>query len=493
MTDTKQTLFAPVRGWIDAWYDSAHAVPILLALFVIAWTAFQVISFAPVGLHPDVVEVYDWGRHPAAGYYKHPPLGGLMSGAWFAVFPAADWSAHLMAMVNAALSLFFVDLIARRFLGHDKRLMVLLLLMITPFYQFHAVRFASNQTLLLTWPLAVYCFIGAFKDRGILWGAAAGATAALAMLGKYFSIYLVAGIAIAALAHPDRLRYLRSPSPWVSIGVGFAVLAPHLRWLMETGYQPFAYAIAVHGAPSWLAAAQTVPGYLLGSLGYMLIPVAVWALATRPQPADLLAALWPRDSDCRMLATLLWAPIVLPAISAPFIGVELTSIWTMQAWFLLPILLLLPERIVLRRDAAISVAAGVAVFTLAALLVSPALAWLKHRQGTSEDRAYFSPVAQELTRRWREVSGRPLSIVLGELSIETSFYSSDHPDAVPGFSLSVAPWVTPGRMAREGFAVICRDEGCAAHALQLAAGHLGVPSAPKHFVLVLAPPRQAGQ
>jgi hypothetical protein len=100
-----------------------------------------------------------------------------------------------------------------------------------------------------------------------------------------------------------------------------------------------------------------------------------------------------------------------------------------------------------------------------------------------------------------------LSIVLGELSIETSFYSSDHPDAVPGFSLSVAPWVTPGRMAREGFAVICRDEGCAAHALQLAAGHpgvrrdrievtrtfLGVPSAPKHFVLVLAPPRQAGQ
>ena len=86
--------------------------------------------------HPDVVEVYGWGQHPAPGYQKHPPLGGLVAGAWFTAFPTSDWAAYLLAMANAALALFFVDLIARRYVSGDKRLMVLLLLMFTPLYQF---------------------------------------------------------------------------------------------------------------------------------------------------------------------------------------------------------------------------------------------------------------------------------------------------------------------------------------------------------------------
>ena len=85
----------PGRYWIEVWFDSPLAVPILLTLFVAVWTLFQTISYLPTSLHPDVVEVYAWGQHPAAGYYKHPPLGGLMTGAWFAIFPAADWAAHL--------------------------------------------------------------------------------------------------------------------------------------------------------------------------------------------------------------------------------------------------------------------------------------------------------------------------------------------------------------------------------------------------------------
>ena len=504
MTTVARRTFVPARRLFDAWFDSPYAVPILLVVFVLAWTVFQVISFAPFDLHPDVVEVFGWGRHPAAGYYKHPPLGGLMSGAWFAIFPVADWSAHLMAMVNAGLSLTIVDLIARRYLSGEKRLMVLLLLMLTPFYQFHSVRFASNQTLLPTWPLAVYCFIRAFESRGILWAAAAGATAALAMLGKYFSIYLVGGLMIAALMHPDRARYLRSPSPWISVAAGLAVLAPHMLWLVDTGFRPFQYAMAVHGAPSQLVSASTVLTYLLGGFGYVLVPIVVFVLAARPRPADVISALWPRDPGRRQLAVLLWAPIVLPAISAPFIAVELTSIWTMQAWFLLPILLLMPVNVGVRREAAVAVAAGIAAFTLIALLISPALAWIKHQQGNREGRAYYRPLAQEMTRRWHEITPRPLAIVLGDQDFATaaSFYSPDHPDSVPGFDLPASPWVTPVRMAREGFVVICLDEGCAARAMQLAAGHpgaqretitvvrmfLGVTSPPQRFIVVLAPP-----
>lgn len=494
------------QRWIETWYNSSLAVPILLGLFVAVWTVFQVISYAAVDLHPDIVEVYGWGQHLAPGYYKHPPLGGLMAGGWFAIFPERDWAAYLLAMSNAALSLYFVDLIARRYLPRDKRLMVLLLLMLTPFYQFLSVRFASNQTLLPTWPLAVYCFIRAYESRGVVWGAAAGASAALAMLGKYYSIYLVGGLVIAAVLHPDRMRYLRSWSPWTSIIVGFAVLAPHLVWLERTGFQPFAYAYEVHGASSPWQALSTVPGYLAGAVGYVLVAVAAYWLAVRLTVAEFIAALWPSDPDRRMLAVLLWAPLLLPPLSVPFLDIDLTSLWTMQAWFLLPVLLLMPERIALSRDARIGLAAGVAAVALAALLASPVLAFVKHMQGAGQGRAYYSPLASELTRRWHALTGRPLTIVMGEQnnSMAETFYAPDHPDSVPGFYLKGSPWVTPERMAREGFAVICVDRPCVQQALQLTRDHpdtrqedvqvtrrfFGSATAPARFTLVLAPPRR---
>src|SRR5947209_848468 len=134
------TIGRPLNAWFDL-ESSGRGLAILLLLFVVAWTAFHVIARASVDLNPDLLEMYAWGRHPSAGYYKHPPLGALMAGAWFSVLPTMDWSFDLLAMVNAAIGLFAVDRIARLYLSGDKRLMVPLLLLLMPFYQFHGQRF----------------------------------------------------------------------------------------------------------------------------------------------------------------------------------------------------------------------------------------------------------------------------------------------------------------------------------------------------------------
>jgi hypothetical protein len=195
----------PVGSVLATWFDrvpSGLATLFLLLWFVFFWTAFQIISQGSAGLHPDLTEVYAWGLHPSAGYYKHPPLSGLIAATWFALFPPADWAFHLLAMTNAALGLFATDLISRRYLDGDKRIVVLLLLLLTPFYQFHGQRFGANQTLLSTWPIATYCFLRAFQTRGLVWSTAAGAAAAFVILGKYYSIFLIAGFVAAVLAHP---------------------------------------------------------------------------------------------------------------------------------------------------------------------------------------------------------------------------------------------------------------------------------------------------
>jgi len=480
----------PFNTAVAAWYDHESdglAICILLAAFVAAWTSFHTIAYSATVLHDDLLEVFVWSQHPAAGYSKQPPLAGLIATGWFTIFPPADWSFELLAMANSAIALFAVYLIARRYLNGDKRLLALLLLLLTPFYQFHSQRFSTNQTLLSTWPIATYCFLRAFESRGLAWSAAAGVTAALAMLGKYYSIYLIASFVIAALWHPRRWEYLRSPAPWVSILTGLAVLAPHLYWLMTTGPGPFKYAMAVHGSGSIAEGLKAALAYAAGGLAYVLLPVAVYLLALRPDRRVFASAMWPDDPDRRMLVLLLAAQLLLPMLTAPVIGIKLTSLWTMSAWFLLPIVLLGPPQLTLPRAAAVRVALGVAVVTVVVLAAAPVVAWIRYEKDSKNDRAYYRVLGKELTRYWRTAMQRPLTIVSGDLSVAqaVSFYSPNHPDNVPLFQGSNPPWITDARLAREGRAEVCfeEDRSCRELAERNTAAHSGVVRAEKELTI----------
>jgi len=458
-------------------------------------------------LHADLTELYAWTYHLSAGYYKQPPLAALMATAWFSVFPVTDWSFHLLAMTNAAIALFAIDLIARRYLTGDKRLFVLLFLLLTPFYQFHSQRFGTNQVLLSTWPIAVYCFLRAFETRGVLWSAAAGVAAALAMLGKYYSFYLIAGLVVAALSHPARWTYLKSPAPWVSAIAGLAALSPHLYWLTTSDYQSFEYAFRVHGLRSQLEILKNNAFYLAGAIGYVALPLLAYLLAVRPDRRVLARSLWPADPELRMLLVLLAVPLLLPPLSAPFVGVRLVPLWTMQAWFLLPIILLAPKAVVLPRQAAVAVALFVLVITAAVIAAAPGIAWVYHLREDEDGGAYYRRVSEQISAAWRQTTGTPLRIVIGDpyFAMAASFYSPNHPDSVPGFDLWRAPWVTDQRLEREGYAVICRADNvpCTSIALQRAAGnplartreievpnrYLGHVSATKKFLILIVPPR----
>jgi hypothetical protein len=75
----------------------------LLAIFVITWTVYGVISSAPAAIHNDMAEAYVWGQEFQLGYFQHPPFWAWIAGLWFEVFPRADWAFALLATLNAGL------------------------------------------------------------------------------------------------------------------------------------------------------------------------------------------------------------------------------------------------------------------------------------------------------------------------------------------------------------------------------------------------------
>jgi len=73
--------------------------------------------------------------------------------------------------------------------------------------------------------LATYCFLRSFENREIRWAIAAGAAGALAMLGKYYSVFSDWQLLRRCGSVIRNGRLISSPGrPWVSATVMFIAL-----------------------------------------------------------------------------------------------------------------------------------------------------------------------------------------------------------------------------------------------------------------------------
>ncbi|WP_439410071.1 glycosyltransferase family 39 protein [Bradyrhizobium sp. DASA03076] len=500
----------PLLRWLDG-VEAGWAVPLLIACFVASWTLYLAIAYAGGGLHPDTLEAWTLGRNFAFGYHKHPPLMGWVAASWTLIFPVSDVSLQLMAMVNAGLALFFVDCIARQFVTGHKRILVLLLLMLTPAYQFHAQRFNANAVLLATWPLATWCFLRAFETRSVFWAVAAGCATALAMVGKYYSIFLVASFALAALAHPARRDYLTSASPWISVATGFAVLSPHIYWLATTGASTFDYALA-HANGNALSSIDEVKNFLLGLIAAISVAAVIWVLISGTRlkqfPADFVAM----SSGLRLLFYVAIGTIALPVPTSLAMGTDLPSLWALQGLFLFVVLIVCGARYPIERFYTVNVTVIVAGVALVAVLVAaPIHAAYRNVNGYEEARNLYAQAASELTRQWHELTGESLRAVNGDdsLAFATAFYSPDHPHYARPFEHQY-DWGLPRKTTLDrGWAALCfkgqdycgrwmewvssRAGTFVRREFTVQASLWGRPGLSRDVVVLMVPPRASGE
>lgn len=452
----------PFLTWLDG-TGRGWAVPLLIALFVIAWFAFLVLAHQGVDLHYDTLETWNVGRFFAWGTVNHPPLMGWVARVWTRVFPLTDWSFQLLAMVNAGVALWAVDLITRRFACGDKRIFLLLLLMLTPAYQFHAQRFNANSVLLAVWPLAIYAFLRSYESRTVAWSVLAGALAALAMLGKYYSVFLIASFALAAIIHSGRAAYFRSPAPWVSIVTGLIVLGPHLHWLATTGATPFQHAMEAQSGVALPRAADNAAMFLLGLAAALAPAAVVWMLTAERRLSSLPRDLGQLSPGLRLLGLIFIFSVMLPVIVTVAVGTNMPSLWALQGLFLAPLLVVCAARFEIERFYTINLAIvviGVAV--LAITVAAPIYARSELRD--DNDRVFYSAAAREMTTRWREATGTPLTSVSGDnaLAFATAFYSPDHPIYRRPFLYQYAWGMPRPETLDKGWTGICfaRDPSC---------------------------------
>jgi 4-amino-4-deoxy-L-arabinose transferase-like glycosyltransferase len=420
--------------WLVIGFAVAHAL---------LWTLVLANLKAAQDVHMDVAEAFAWGQKFQFGYGKHPPLAGWVAGLWFKLFPVADWATYLLAMTTLGCGLVICWFVALRVVDRRRAFFTVVMLALYPIFNFKGFKYNPDLLQLVTLPLLVLAYLHAFEKRTLRAGLWLGLAGALAVMTKYWVLTMIGAVGLAALLHPARLLFLRSPAPWVAVATLAVAMIPHLLWLGQVDFVPLTYAGDVYGLESRAQNVRLVLGYIGHNLVLLAVPVALAALAL----------CWPaRWRTPRASVTRVWSPgvnagvnvsqalniwiiqavvAIGPPLGALIFTVYMKTDWGISLFFLTPLALVALPALRIQKIALFRISAIWLAITLAVLGASPLIAEheLKRNPNASNTYASRSTLARELTEAWRRRFTTRWAVVAGttEVGEPITFYSPDHP------------------------------------------------------------------
>src|SRR5271170_4237002 len=224
----------------------ATAFVSFLALHFAVWTVLPALLYANLPL--DLIEALTYGREWQLGYDKLPPL------PWWLVeivhrAIGADIAYYALAQLAVVIAFALVFATALPLVGAAGALVAVLIVDGLHYFQYTAVKFNHDVVQLPFWALAGYAFHAALK-RGrtghwVLLGIAFGG----ALWAKYFVVILAVPYVLFLIFDRDARRALATPGPWLALAVALLMAAPHVAWLLQTDFLPFAY-VSHRAAPA---------------------------------------------------------------------------------------------------------------------------------------------------------------------------------------------------------------------------------------------------
>ena len=410
-------------------------------LHAVLWTVILINLKAAQDIHMDVAEAFAWGQKFQLGYGKHPPLAGWVAGVWFKMFPVTDWATYLLAMTTVSCGLVICWMIATRVVDYRRAFLVVVMLAIYPIFNFKGFKYNPDLLQLVTLPLLVLAYLDAFKKRTALAGVWLGLAAALALMTKYWVLTMIGAVGLAALVHPERREFLRSPAPWVAMVTTIVAMIPHLVWLKDVNFVPLTYAGDVYGHVTRAQTAGLVLGYVEHNFGLLALPLVAAGFAIAGTSLLRGSGRWRfwspgANSSVNLPQALnVWIIQIVVAVGPPLgaliFSVYMKTDWGISLFFLTPLALVAIPSLRVPGAALFRIAAIWLVLTLATLAASP---YIAQREISDDPKMAFShgarsQLARELTGLWHNRFFTRWSVVAGttEVGEPMTFYSPDHP------------------------------------------------------------------
>src|ERR1700744_3759430 len=389
------------------------------------WTFILINLKAAQDVHMDVAEAFAWGQKFQLGYGKHPPLAGWVAGFWFMLFPVADWATYALAMTVLGCGLVISWLIAVRVVDYRRAFLVVVMLALYPIFNFKGFKYNPDLLQLVTLPLVVLAYLNALEERNWLSGILLGLAGALALMTKYWVLTMIGAIGLAALIHPERLRFLLSPAPWVAIATLVVAMIPHLIWLKQVNFVPLTYAGDVYELSNRSQSAWLVLGYVGHNLALLALPVAL-ALLVLAWPPRWLAHAFLRGPNAGVnfaqALNVWWIQAIVaggPPLGGLIFTIYMKTDWGIPLFFLVPLALVAIPCVRIPAAALFRITAIWLVLSLATFAAAPRIALYEIETNPNSAYTYGdrSQLAHELTEAWRQRFGSRWAVVAGSTEI----------------------------------------------------------------------------
>jgi 4-amino-4-deoxy-L-arabinose transferase-like glycosyltransferase len=166
---------------------------------------------------------------------------------------------------------------------HDFRAIVFALLMpeAALYYGLLMAKVAPDTALIPFATAMLWSLVRLNESNDGRWWLAAGLFAGLSLLSKFTAIMLLPAVAAFMLVPDWRMRWLRSPWPWLAVAIALAVFSPVLIWNVQHDWASFRFQFvrAVATNPfSWRTLGEFL-GLQFGLVGFVLLPVVISGVA----------------------------------------------------------------------------------------------------------------------------------------------------------------------------------------------------------------------
>lgn len=379
-----------------------NEIAILLALAVVRF-ALHVAFNGNYGFHRDELQVLDGARHLAWGYVAYPPLTPFLARIELILFGTSLTGFRVVAALAQCAAMVLAGLIARELGG--RRYAQVAAAIATACMPFGLVMSSMlmYSGLDLLWAVAAAWIVVRLANgadmRNWLW---LGVVFGLGLMTRYTIAFWAMGLAFGVLASPLR-QQLRTPWPWLGVGVAFVVCLPNLIWQWQHHFIYLDFFAAIHARDiRWGRTAGFFPEQLYLNACALTLPIWLAGLGFVASAKSMRAY--------RVLAWMYLLPLLLFAITrgrgyymAPGYPLLLAAgCVAMEQWFAR-----LRPRIAgaLRGAVALLFALGLAVGAIGLLPIAPVNSWgwrfSRHVNGDFAEQIGWQELAQRVAQIYR--------------------------------------------------------------------------------------------
>lgn len=258
----------------------ARSLLLWFAALIAAMTAMRCVFAGVLELRTDEAYYWTWSKESALSFLDHPPMI-----AWFirfgtAIFGDTNFGVRFAGLLAMPVSQLLLADIVRR-VTHDIRAALLAVLMMESalYYGLLMAKVAPDIALIPFLLAMVWSLVRLAESGDARWWLAAGLFGGLSLLSKLTALLLIPAIAAFILVPDWRLRWLRSPYPWLAAVIAVAVFSPVLIWNGMHDWASFRFqfvrATAAHDFN--LRTLGDYIGLQFGQVGPILLPVVLFA------------------------------------------------------------------------------------------------------------------------------------------------------------------------------------------------------------------------